>query len=209
LRKLSVLFQILLIAAFMGCSNPSTTTEEKKTDSLADTSQTVTVLAISGVVAPVSDAVPSTTAISATQYTGTVSWAPADNPFKAGTTYTATITLAAKTGFKFAGVAANSLTVSGATTVTNAVDSGVVTAVFPATAAAVSAAAKLVPAYWNGNWGKGGVLKIVVKNGAIYAANGTTEIFPGNLAATCHSQDNRRFVSSVHHECYLEWNNAH
>lgn len=171
----------------VGCENPSSTTEDdKKTDPPAgDTSVTVTVLAVPGVIAPVRDAVPSTAAIDTAQYTGAVSWSPADNPFAASTVYTATITLTAKTGFKFAGVAANSFTVTGATA-TNASDSGVVTAVFPATAAAAVPVQKLVPSSWNGNWEKSGTLKIVVKDGAIYAADGTTELFPGNLGATCN-----------------------
>jgi hypothetical protein len=60
--------------------------------------------------------------------------------FAANTPYTATITLTTKAGYTLQGVGANSFTVAGATTVTNAADSGVVTAVFPATAAAAPAA---------------------------------------------------------------------
>jgi hypothetical protein len=47
--------------------------------------------------------------------------------------YTATITLTAKTGYTLTGVTANFFTVAGATSVSNSADSGVVTAVFPAT----------------------------------------------------------------------------
>jgi formylglycine-generating enzyme required for sulfatase activity len=96
----------------------------------------VTISVIPGVVVPVQDAAPDTTAIDTSQYTGTITWTPADNPFAAGTAYTATITLTAKTGYTLTGVAANFFTVAGATSVTNTADSGVVTAVFPATLAA-------------------------------------------------------------------------
>ncbi len=92
----------------------------------------VTTKAIPGVTVPATDATPVTTITATTQYTGTVTWAPADDPFEAGTVYTATITLTAKAGYTFTDVAADFFTVSGATTVTNAADSGVVTAEFPA-----------------------------------------------------------------------------
>jgi len=95
----------------------------------------VTLLAIPGVVTPVRGAAPVTTAINTTQYTGTVEWTPAANPFAASTVYTANIVLTAKAGYSLTGVTANSFTVSGATA-TNAVNSGAVSAVFPATNAA-------------------------------------------------------------------------
>ena len=65
-----------------------------------------------------------------------ISWAPAltaEGTFAPGTTYTATITLTAKPGFTLTGVTENFFTVAGAAA-TNAAGSGVVTAVFPATA---------------------------------------------------------------------------
>jgi hypothetical protein len=75
------------------------------------------------------------TSINTTQYTGTVLWSPAipsDGKFAAGIKYTATITLTAKTGFTLQGVKANFFKVHGAASVTNAANSGVITAVFPA-----------------------------------------------------------------------------
>ena len=98
----------------------------------------VTTKAIPGVTVPATDATPVTTITATTQYTGTVTWAPAHDPFEAGTVYTATITLTAKAGYTFTGVAASFFTVSGATTVTNAADSGVVTAEFPAAAGTIT-----------------------------------------------------------------------
>lgn len=89
--------------------------------------------AVSGVAAPVRGGTPAETA--ETEFSaGTVAWAPTPNgTFTAGTAYTATITLVPKTGCTLTGVEANSFTVAGAESVTNAADSGVVTAVFPAT----------------------------------------------------------------------------
>lgn len=113
----------------MGCSSPTT--------DAATADRAITLLAISGVVAPVRDAAPVTTAIDSTQYTGTISWSPTASAFAASTVYTATIALTAKTGWTLTGVAANSFTVSGATA-TNAASSGTVTAVFPVTAALLS-----------------------------------------------------------------------
>jgi len=96
---------------------------------------TVTIAAINGVTPPVAGATPATAITEAAQYTGAVTWSPlidAGGAFAYGTAYTATITLTAKAGFTFAGVAANFFTVAGATP-SNAANSGVVTAAFPAT----------------------------------------------------------------------------
>ncbi|NPV91417.1 MAG: hypothetical protein HPY50_11670 [Firmicutes bacterium] len=95
----------------------------------------ISLAAIGGVTAPARDAAPMTEITETAQYTGAVTWSPADNPFAASTVYTATITLTPKTGYTLNGVAANFFTVAGATA-TNAADSGVITAVFPATEAA-------------------------------------------------------------------------
>ena len=91
---------------------------------------------IPGVAKPVAGSAAVTTIGASSQYTGAVTWAPAltDGKFAVSTAYTATITLTAKEGFTFEGVAANFFTVAGATA-TNPANSGVVTAVFPATGA--------------------------------------------------------------------------
>jgi len=96
----------------------------------------IDIAAIPGVTAPVTGETPVTTITETDQYTGTVSWSPADSPFSGEVIYTATITLTAKTGFTLTGVSANFFTVAGATT-TNDADSGEVTAEFPATEPAV------------------------------------------------------------------------
>jgi hypothetical protein len=85
--------------------------------------------------APIAGAPPVTT-INAAQYSGTVEWDPeADEEFAISTVYTATITLIAKIPYTFDGVDENFFTVEGADSVSNEADSGVVTVVFPETAA--------------------------------------------------------------------------
>jgi len=97
--------------------------------------QTVTIAAIPGVTAPAIGETPVSTITETDQYTGTVTWDPDHNPFQAAKVYTAIITLTPKAGYTLTGVAADFFTVTGATTVSNDADSGVVTAVFPETGA--------------------------------------------------------------------------
>jgi hypothetical protein len=99
----------------------------------------ISVYAIGGVTAPVSGATPVSTVTAANGYTGTVTWSGSPTTFASSTIYTATITLTAAAGYTLAGVGANSYTVAGATSVTHSFDSGIVTAVFPATAAPTAA----------------------------------------------------------------------
>lgn len=94
---------------------------------------TVTEPAIGGVTAPVVGETPVTAITEGKQFTGTVTWSPEVSTFAASTVYTATITLTPKVGYKLDGVAANFFTAAGATSVSNGANSGVVTAVFPAT----------------------------------------------------------------------------
>jgi hypothetical protein len=111
----------------------STTQSFTLTVIAAITDSAISVAAIGGVTAPVTGATPVTAVTTANGYTGTVSWSGSPVSFLAATTYTATITLTAASGYTLTGVTANFFTVSGATTVTHSADSGVVTAVFPAT----------------------------------------------------------------------------
>jgi len=94
---------------------------------------TITIADIPGVTPPATGGTPVTVIAETAQYTGTVSWLPADSPFLEDTIYTATITLTPKAGYTLMGVTADFFKVSGATTVSNAVNSGVVTAAFPTT----------------------------------------------------------------------------
>jgi len=99
----------------------------------------IDIFAIPGVTIPTLGGTPATFIISTTQYTGTITWAhsggAAGANFGAARVYTAIITLTPETGFTLTGVAANSFTVAGAISVTHDADSGVITAVFPVTAA--------------------------------------------------------------------------
>ena len=99
---------------------------------------TVTTAAIPGVTVPVATEVPVKVITETQQFTGAVEWTPKNNNnglsrFMGETVYTATITLTPKPGYKFTGVASNFFTVEGASSVRNNANSGVVTAVFPAT----------------------------------------------------------------------------
>ena len=96
---------------------------------------TVTEAAVGGVTAPAVGETPVKAITEGKQFTGTVTWSPdlVDGKFGPQTVYTATITLTPKVGYKLDGVAANFFTVEGATSVSNEANSGVVTAVFPAT----------------------------------------------------------------------------
>ncbi|MDR1250956.1 MAG: hypothetical protein LBK62_02200, partial [Treponema sp.] len=88
--------------------------------------------------APVKDGTPAVY-ISDPQYTGTVTWAvypggqALSGVFGAGTAYTATVTLAAASGYTFTGVGANAFTHAHRSSITNAANTGVITIVFPAT----------------------------------------------------------------------------
>jgi hypothetical protein len=116
---------IVVIIVLTGCSDLTTPSDK-----------IVNITIITGVTAPAYGEIPVTTITETDQYTGTVSWSGSPSTFAAETVYTATITLTAKTGYTLTGVSADFFTVAGASSVTNATDSGVVTAVFPATGSA-------------------------------------------------------------------------
>jgi subtilisin family serine protease len=91
---------------------------------------------IGGVPVPVIGGTPVTQITATSQYTGTVAWSPNHTVFAPGTRYTATISLAAEPGYTFRGVPANFFTLAGAGAI-NSINSGEVTAVFPATASII------------------------------------------------------------------------
>jgi len=105
---------------------------------LAGPAKLVDVFAIT-IAAPATNATPATT-ISAAQFTGAVTWTGTldEGKFAATTAYTANIVLTARNGFTLEGLANNAaFTVTGATTVSYASATKTVTAVFPATGAAL------------------------------------------------------------------------
>ena len=100
---------------------------------------TVDIAAISGITPPIAGQSPVISITETDQYSGSVNWNPVHDQFLYETVYTATITLTAKAGYTFEGVAANFFTVAGAASVTNDTSCGVVTAVFPETTTAPAA----------------------------------------------------------------------
>jgi len=99
---------------------------------------TINMMTITGVIPPAAGAAPVSTITETAQYTGTVSWTPNDSLFNYGKEYTARITIMPKPGYKLEGVKANTFQLAGANSVTNAENSGVVTAVFPKTASSAN-----------------------------------------------------------------------
>jgi len=99
------------------------------------TDTTISIATITGITAPKAGGAPVPIITATAQYTGTVSWRTSDGveltgPFVDYNVYIATISLTAKTGYTFHGVAANSFTVTGASSI-NSVNSSIITATFP------------------------------------------------------------------------------
>jgi len=90
----------------------------------------VNIAAIVGVNAPVAGATPVNKIIETNEYTGAVTWTPADARFVARTEYAATITLTAEPGYTLQDVEKDFFTVAGAAA-TYTAGSNKVTAVFP------------------------------------------------------------------------------
>ena len=93
----------------------------------------VSMSAIIGVPAPEAGEIPPRMITECTEYSGSILWNPNVNPYTDETDFTATITLVAKSGFTFEGIPANFFTLSGATSITNDANSGVITVTFPRT----------------------------------------------------------------------------
>jgi hypothetical protein len=94
--------------------------------------------AIAGLSVPLPGNVPDTSVSAGLGYTASVTWSPNPAAFVSNTSYTATITLTATTGYTLTGVAANFFTVAGSSSDTNPVNSGVITAVFPGVVYAIN-----------------------------------------------------------------------
>ena len=121
MKKLAVLPIILLALLTVGCPEPP-----------EGENITVSLKKIEGVTIPVTGSVPVASITGSAEYTGSVVWAPSDSEFKAGTVYTATITLVPESGYTFNGIGENFFTVAGAVA-TNQENAGVINAEFPAT----------------------------------------------------------------------------
>jgi len=109
---------------------------------------TVNIAEIRGVTVPAPGGIPVKNIIDNDQYAGTVSWSPmpGNSGFNLGSKYTATITITPKKGYTLHLVKANFFTVVGAESVSNATNSGIVTAVFPDTKMVTDIAIKTQPA---------------------------------------------------------------
>ena len=81
---------------------------------------------------PVTGNAPVTTIADTDKYTAIIQWNETPATFEANKVYIATITITPKSGYTLSGVPQNYFTVEGATATNNA-NSGVITAIFPAT----------------------------------------------------------------------------
>lgn len=108
------------------------------------TTSKITATTIVGVTVPVMGAAPVSSLASTAEYTATITWSPATTHFAAATVYTATIVLTPKTGYTLTGISSNQFKIAEATTVTNPVNSGTITAVFPATGNSLATGLSLV-----------------------------------------------------------------
>ena len=96
--------------------------------------RTISIAAVP-ITAPVSGATPLASISSNGQYTTAITWNGSPSTFAASTIYTAIATVTPVTNYTLTGVTANFFTVTGATSVSNSANAGVITAVFPATSA--------------------------------------------------------------------------
>jgi len=126
-------FAVMFVFALTECKEAEEASPPPVASTPVDT--VINISAIHGVVAPTKDGIPVTKIAENEQYSGTVTWNGNPFVFAKATVYTATITLTAKPGYTLQGVSANFFTVAIATSVSNDVNSGVITAVFPSTAA--------------------------------------------------------------------------
>ena len=92
----------------------------------------VSIPAIAGIAVPVRGSAPTASIDATSEYTAEIAWSGNPSVFAAGTVYSARITLTPKTGYTLTGVAEDFFTVNGATA-SNSADTGIITAVFPAT----------------------------------------------------------------------------
>jgi len=126
-----IMFVIPVLLMMLSCGDGlSGITDERWI--IEEPPEVITITAIPGITAPVRGAIPVTEVSENDQYEGTVTWSDSPAAFAGFKVYTATITLTARKGFTLTGVGENSFTVAGAAAA-NAVNSGIVTAVFPET----------------------------------------------------------------------------
>lgn len=135
IKRIGILFMVLGLTLLMGCPNPTTDNNDTDTgdNDSGDEETVIDIAAIPGVTPPAAGETPVARITETAQYTGSVSWSPDENPFGPSTEYTAAISLTAKSGYTLTGVTENFFSVDGADSVSNDVNSGEITAVFPKT----------------------------------------------------------------------------
>lgn len=127
---------LVILAMVLTMLMPGTVFAEDPPGGAPESDTIIDISEIGGVTVPERGETPVSEITETDQYTGTVAWDPADATFAAETVYTATIELTAKEGYTLTGVEENFFTVDGTSApAENDADSGVITAVFPATEA--------------------------------------------------------------------------
>ncbi|MCK9522065.1 MAG: hypothetical protein M0R76_03340 [Proteobacteria bacterium] len=111
-----------------------TETENGDTSDTETEDALISLLEITGLPVPTTDAIPVTHIDDNAQYTATVAWSPSDAVFGELTIYTATITLFPKNGYTLDGVDADAFHVPGATDTIPGDAPNILIAVFPPTA---------------------------------------------------------------------------
>src|SRR5262249_36333178 len=125
-------FGLLFLGFTAACSSPESSKSPSGNATTPGAPATVNLLVLDAhVTAPVKTAAPDTADIETSQYTGTVAWQTSDGTALSGsfaklTVYQAVVKLQAKGGFTFTGVAADSFSYTGATSVANNADEGTV-----------------------------------------------------------------------------------
>lgn len=134
INKISLcIFSFFVFALLNSCNNPAI---EPKISIDQQKEKIVTIGNISGVLPPITGAMPARTIAENEQYSGIVSWKPTVSDFFiSNTSYSATITLTPKEGYTFSGVTEDFFTVSGSTNNTTQSGSSTVTVTFPVTIA--------------------------------------------------------------------------
>jgi hypothetical protein len=118
-------------------ANDGTYNSRTATGNIIASAPSVISIANLPITAPVSGATPLSSLSSNGQYTTAITWNGSPTTFATSTVYTATATVTPVAGYTLTGVTSNFFTVTGATSVNNSANAGVITAVFPATAAQV------------------------------------------------------------------------
>ncbi len=117
------------------------TVTDQITGAKENTRATLSNYNIRGVTKPVKGQTPVTEVFETSEHSGTISWFQSDGTtplvgnFAASTVYVAKVTITPKAPYYINGTPANKFTIEDATIVTNPINSGIITAVFPATEA--------------------------------------------------------------------------